>query len=226
MVGQPLCILGRYELYQSIASGGMASVHVGRLRALAGFTKIVAIKRMHPQFAGDPGFVSMFLDEAKLASRIQHPNVVPMLDVVSLDSELLLVMEYVPGLSLARVFELGTRLGKSMPLPILSAILCGVARGLHGAHEALDAQGRPLGLVHRDVSPQNVLVGSDGVPRVLDFGIAKAYGRIQITAEGEIKGKLSYMSPEQLQGSAALDRTSDIFCTRSRVSPCVPCRTV
>lgn len=188
----------------------MATVHLGRLLGPVGFSRTVAIKRLHAQFASDPEFVSMFLDEARLAARIRHPNVVPTLDVVATGGELFLVMEYVPGESIARLSRALRERQQTLPTRILSAVMAGVLHGLHAAHEAKDERGHPLGIVHRDMSPQNVLVGTDGVARVLDFGVAKAAGRMQTTREGQIKGKLSYMPPEQLRG-ANVTRQSDIY---------------
>src|ERR1022692_1337015 len=162
-------IIGRYALYGKIAQGGLATVHLGRLLGPVGFARTVAIKRMHSQFAEDPEFVSKFLDEARLAARIRHPNVVPTLDVVATDGELFLVMDYVQGETLARLQRLLKAQGKTIPLPIVAALFSGILHGLHAAHEAKNERGEPLGMVHRDVSPQNVIVGTDGVPRVLDF---------------------------------------------------------
>ena len=203
-------VVGRYALYNAIAAGGMATVHLGRLLGPVGFSRTVAIKRLHAQFASDPEFVSMFLDEARLAARIRHPNVVPTLDVVATSGELFLVMDYVPGESVARLMRALRDRQQTIPLRILSAVMSGALHGLHAAHEAKDERGHPLGIVHRDVSPQNVLLGTDGSPRVLDFGVAKAAGRVQTTREGQIKGKLSYMPPEQLRG-ASVDRKTDIY---------------
>jgi eukaryotic-like serine/threonine-protein kinase len=203
-------MLGRYALHQEIASGGMATVYFGRLLGPAGFSRTVAIKRLHPQFAKDPEFVAMFLDEARLAARVKHPNVVSILDVVAREGELFLVMEYMRGESLSRLQRLASEAGTKIPLPIVSAILVGLLCGLHAAHEACDEQGHHLDLVHRDVSPQNVLVGADGVPRLLDFGIAKAVGRLQTTREGQFKGKLAYMAPEQIH-RGPVDRRTDVY---------------
>ena len=203
-------IVGRYAIHAEIASGGMATVHFGRLVGPIGFSRTVAIKRLHPQFAKDPDFVAMFLDEARLAARIQHPNVVPTLDVVSTDGEIFLVMEYVQGETLSRLVRTARDKGETIPPRIASAILIGVLHGLHAAHEAKDERGKPLGIVHRDVSPQNILVGTDGVTRVLDFGVAKAAVRLQTTREGQLKGKLAYMAPEQLQ-SGAVNRLTDVY---------------
>ena len=140
----------------------------------------------------------MFLDEARLAARIRHPNVVQTLDVVALDGELFLVMDYVQGESLSRLL----RASREQPIAprVLGSIACGALLGLHAAHEATDEHGDQLGIVHRDVSPQNLLVGSDGIVRVLDFGVAKAAGRVQTTKAGHVKGKIGYMAPEQIQG--------------------------
>jgi serine/threonine protein kinase len=202
-------VLGRYALYDEIASGGMATVHIGRLLGPVGFSRTVAIKKLHPQFAKEPQFVSMFLDEARLAARIRHPNVVSTLDVIALAGELFLVMDYVQGESVARLMLAARQGGAVPPLAITGAIIVGALEGLHAAHEATSEQGEPLGIVHRDVSPQNILVGTDGVPRILDFGVAKAAGRVQDTQEGQLKGKLSYMAPEQIDGVTT--RATDIY---------------
>lgn len=207
---KPLRVVGRYALYGKLATGGMATVHFGRLLGPVGFSRTVAIKRLHPEFAKDPEFVAMFLDEARLAARIQHPNVVATLDVVAMAEELFLVMDYVRGESFSRVLRTARRKGLDLPEGFIGSVVAGMLHGLHAAHEATDERGEPLQVVHRDVSPQNVLVGVDGVPRVLDFGVAKAAARSQVTRDGQMKGKLSYMSPEQLQGQR-VDRRSDIF---------------
>jgi serine/threonine protein kinase len=200
-------VFGRYAVHDEIAAGGMATVHIGRLLGPVGFSRTVAIKRLHTQYARDPEFVAMFLDEARLAARISHPNVVPTLDVVASSDELLLVMEYVRGESLSRLLRaIPTR---RVPPAMAVTIMVGVLHGLHAAHEAKSENGEPLGLVHRDVSPHNILVGTDGVPRVLDFGIAKASGRVQTTRDGQLKGKVAYMAPEQVSGSVT--RVSDVY---------------
>jgi len=203
-------IIGRYALYDVLAAGGMATVHIGRLIGPVGFSRTVAIKRLHPRYAGDPEFVSMFLEEARIVARIRHPHVVPMLDVVATQGELFLVMEYVAGESLARLAQMAAESGARVPLRVSIAVLSGLLQGLHAAHEARDEHGVALGIVHRDVSPQNVIVGGDGQSRVLDFGIAKAAGRVQTTADGQVKGKLAYMAPEQLRGGE-VTRKVDIY---------------
>ncbi|MFO0612239.1 MAG: serine/threonine-protein kinase [Polyangiaceae bacterium] len=206
----PLRVIGRYALFGEIAAGGMATVHIGRLLGPVGFSRTIAIKRLHPQYAKDPEFVSMFLDEARVAARIQHPNVVATLDVVALEGELFLVMEYVDGESLARILRTMRSENRTIPPKIAGSIVVNLLNGLHAAHEAKSERGEPLGIVHRDVSPQNVLVGTDGISRVLDFGVAKATGRVQTTKEGQVKGKIAYMPPEQLSGEA-VDRRCDVY---------------
>jgi serine/threonine-protein kinase len=207
--GAPVRVVGRYALYEEIAAGGMATVHFGRLLGPVGFSRTVAIKRLHPQFAKDPEFVSMFLDEARLAARIRHPNVVPTLDVVATQGELFLVMDYVQGESLSRLIRAARERQQRIPVRYVSSIITGALHGLHAAHEAKNERGEPLRIVHRDISPQNVLVGSDGVARVLDFGVAKAAGRMQTTREGQLKGKLAYMAPEQIGGEVT--RQTDVY---------------
>jgi eukaryotic-like serine/threonine-protein kinase len=203
--------VGRYALHDEIASGGMGTVHLGRLLGEGGFSRPVAIKRLHPHLARQEEFVHMFMDEARLAARIRHPNVLPTVDVVREDEELFLVMEYVHGAPLSLLLAKMRESGRRVPLRIASAIANGLLLGLHAAHEATDEKGHALGIVHRDVSPQNVLVGSDGSTRVLDFGVAKARGRLQAsTGEGTLKGKLGYLAPEQIRGSD-VGRSTDIY---------------
>jgi serine/threonine protein kinase len=203
-------VIGRYALFGEIASGGMATVHFARLVGPVGFSRTVAIKRLHPQYAKDPEFVAMFLDEARLASRVQHPNVVTTLDVVNMPNEVFLVMEYVAGESLSKLVKNAKKEDVRIPPSHVAGIIAGMLHGLHAAHEAKSERREPLNIVHRDVSPQNVLVGVDGVARVLDFGVAKAAMRAQSTRDGQMKGKLSYMSPEQLNGRG-VDRRTDLF---------------
>jgi serine/threonine-protein kinase len=188
----------------------MATVHFACLAGVGSFRRTVAIKRLHPHLATEREFVSMLLDEARLAARIVHPNVVPTLDVVTERGEVFVVMEYVHGESLSKLLRAARRDDAPAPLAVTSAILCGVLHGLHAAHEARDQRGEPLGMVHRDVSPHNILVGHDGIARLVDFGVAKAAGRLHTTQDGQIKGKLAYMAPEQLRGEA-LDRRTDVY---------------
>jgi eukaryotic-like serine/threonine-protein kinase len=226
---------GRYRIYDEIAVGGMASVHLGRLIGPAGFARTVAIKRLHPAYARDPHFVTMFIDEARTAARVRHPNVVPIVDVIATDNdllsivghvagvslqssrklqgvrgELLLVMDYVPGLALSSLLELVAERGERMPPAIASAIVAGLLHGLAAAHEATSESGEPLGIVHRDVSPQNTMVGADGITRVVDFGIAYAANRVLTTKESTLKGKLGYMAPERVHGGETR-QSSDLY---------------
>ncbi len=210
MSAAPTLIIDRYALFAPIASGGMATVHFGRLQGASGFARPVAIKRLHPQNATNPEFVAAFLDEARLAARVRHPNVVSVQDVVAVKDELLIVMDYVPGETLGRLAVTAVSRGDRVPPAIAVAILHDVLRGLEAAHDARNEDGELLNLVHRDISPQNILVGADGVSRIMDFGIAKALGRTQTTTDsGSIKGKAAYMAPEQIM--AAADTRSDLW---------------
>lgn len=202
--------LQRYVVCAEIASGGMAAVHIGHLRASPTFARTVAIKAMHAQFAKDEDFRSMFLDEARIVARIRHPHVVSTLDILEEAGDLFLVMDYVHGPALSTIARALAKRGEPMPEPIAVAIIQDTLEGLHAAHEARDELGKELQVVHRDVSPQNVLVGDDGLARVVDFGIATAADRLHMTKPGEIKGKISYMSPEQIQGRE-VDRRADIY---------------
>src|SRR4051794_33570181 len=200
----------RYELLGELATGGMATVYLGRMRRPMGFARLVAIKCMHPQYAKDPSFASMFLDEARLTARLRHPNIVPTLDIVADGGHLLIVMDYVEGESLAGLLRLVRDAADRIPVAVACAIIHDLLLGLHEAHEARDDDGSALAIIHRDVSPQNVIVGLDGLARVLDFGVAKARSRVHHSNEGEIKGKIPYMPPEQLFGEA-VDRRVDIY---------------
>jgi serine/threonine-protein kinase len=200
----------RYELLGELASGGMATVYLARMRRMMGFSRLVAIKCMHPQFAKDPSFVSMFMDEARLTARLRHPNIVPTLDIVAEEGQLLLVMEYVEGASLATLLRAARAAGVKIPHAIACAIVHDMLLGLHEAHQAKDDEGLPLSIIHRDVSPQNVLVGLDGLSRVLDFGVARARQNTHRSNDNEIKGKIPYMPPEQLFGEA-LDHRVDVY---------------
>ncbi len=203
-------VVGRYVLYDEIASGGMATIHLGRMIGQVGFARTVAIKRLHPHFAKDPEFVAMFIDEARLAAGIRHPNVVSTLDVVALEGDLFLVMEYVEGDSLSHLVKRVHTRDQRIPPGVVSGIVSNVLYGLHAAHTAMDERGEALSIVHRDVSPQNILVGVDGVARVVDFGVAKAARRIMETEAGRIKGKFRYMAPEQVRADK-VDHRVDVF---------------
>ena len=206
--------LGRYRLSYQIASGGMATVYLGRVHGAAGFNRPVAIKRIHPHLAKRPEFVAMFLDEARIASRISHPNVCSIFDFGEVDGSYFMAMEYLVGVPLARLIAaVGRRpdvLGSARWRALSARIVADAAEGLHAAHELRDEQGEPLGIVHRDVSPQNVFVTFDGAVKVVDFGIALARDRLQETNTGTLKGKFAYMAPEHA-GGEKIDRRADVW---------------
>ncbi len=202
--------LDRYEVLAELASGGMATVYLGRLPGAGGFERLVAIKRLHPHLERDQSFVDMFLDEARIAARIRHPNVVSTLEIGTAERGYFLVMDYVEGPTLARLLSRAAHGTDKMPVRVALRILHDTVSGLHAAHELKDDGGNPLHLVHRDVSPQNVLIGLDGTSRITDFGVARALNRISHTRTGQLKGKLGYMAPEQARGDD-LDRRADLF---------------
>jgi serine/threonine-protein kinase len=208
MSSSALRVVGRYQVGPSIGSGGMATVHLGRLFAPAGFSRTVAIKQLRAMHSADADLSAMLLQEAKLAARIRHPNVVAPLDVVVLGDETFIVMEYVHGESLAGVMRLLA--GTPVPMEIATAIMGQVLLGLHAAHRATSEDGQPLGLVHRDVSPQNIMLASDGTARLVDFGVAKAESRAVSTQRGLLKGKLGYVAPEQV-AMETVDHRTDLF---------------
>ncbi|MEZ4226192.1 MAG: serine/threonine-protein kinase [Polyangiaceae bacterium] len=202
--------VGRYELLLELASGGMATVYIGRQFGAGGFERLVAIKRMHPHVAREPELAASFMDEARIASLIRHPNVVNVHDVHDADGEHLLVMDFVEGASLATVMRFARKRRERISRPAALRILVDALQGLHAAHEQCSLEGRPLGIVHRDATPHNILLGIDGSVRLTDFGIAKAAERSVNTATGLAKGKFRYMAPEQARGGA-LDRRVDVF---------------
>jgi len=203
--------LGRYVPIFRIAAGGMAEVFGAHAEGEAGFRKWVAVKRMLPHLSEDPRFVEMFLDEGRVAANVHGPNVVSTLDLGrASDGSLYLVMDLVVGVTLSTLLRTAARAGERLPVPVVVEIAAQAALGLHDAHEARTAFGERLGIVHRDVSPQNILVGVDGRARITDFGIAYAAIRETHTRTGEIKGKLSYFSPEQASLDP-LDGRSDQF---------------
>jgi len=203
-------VLGRYELLLPVAAGGMAMVWAARLKGSRGFQKIVAVKTMLPKLSEDPQFEKMFLDEASLASRIHHPNVVEVLDLGEENAVLFIAMEWLDGAPLNQVMK-AAKTASGIPIPVAIHIMTHAAEGLHAAHELKDDQGKLVGLVHRDVSPQNILVGYDGFTKMVDFGLAKATALGDgATRAGQLKGKISYMAPEQVKGEP-LDRRADVF---------------
>ncbi|MBX3274594.1 MAG: protein kinase [Sandaracinaceae bacterium] len=206
--------LGRYRLMYELASGGMGTVYLARAAGPAGFEKLVALKRIHAHLASDARFVSMFLDEAKIAARIQHPNVCSVIDFGEVDGSYYLTMPYILGESLNRVLAAMARrrddpLARELPA-IAARLVADACEGLHAAHELRDERGNLLEVVHRDVSPQNLMVGYDGVLRVLDFGVASARDRHYQTSTGEVKGKFAYLAPEQIE-SQPVDRRADVW---------------
>jgi serine/threonine protein kinase len=204
--------LDRYELLCPIASGGMATVWLARLRGKRGFEKLFAIKTIRTELVEDPRFQEMFLDEARIASQIQHPDVAQILDLGEQQDVLFIVMEWVDGDSLAKIRKLVSKRGDKMPVGLALRILADACAGLHAAHELCNDAGEPLGIVHRDVSPQNILVSTSGAVKVIDFGIAKAQNRQQgETRTGVVKGKIQYMAPEQVHKGRTVDRRADIW---------------
>jgi serine/threonine protein kinase len=202
--------LGRYEVLGAIASGGMATVYLARVTGLAGFEREVALKLTHSHLRDEPDFVTSLMDEARLAGRIRHQNVVSVLDVGVDPAGVFIVMDYVDGDSLARILRVLRKESRTVPLGIALRIVDDTLAGLHAAHELRDAEGNSLELVHRDVTPHNILLAQDGVARLADFGVAKAASRLGNTSTGLVKGKAAYMSPEQAQG-AAIDRRADVW---------------
>ena len=204
--------LDRYELLCPIASGGMATVWLARLRGKRGFEKLYAIKTIRTELVDDPRFQEMLLDEARIASGIQHPNVAQILDLGEQGDVLFIVMEWVDGDSLAKVRKLVTKRGHRLPIGVVLRVLADASAGLHAAHELRDAQGNALEIVHRDVSPQNILLSGSGAVKIIDFGIAKAHGRSQgETRTGIVKGKIQYMAPEQAKKGHKVDRRTDVW---------------
>jgi hypothetical protein len=204
-------VLGRYEVLMQLASGGMAAVYIARAIGVAGFERLVAVKVLHPHLAYEEEFISMFLDEARLAARIRHPNVVPTLDISDSGGDgYFLVMEYIEGDHLGALLGRSAKQGRRLETPLVMKIVVDALGGLGAAHSLTDDKGEPLKIVHRDVSPHNIMVGTDGISRLTDFGVAKAEVRMASTRAGQFKGKLSYMAPEQASTGEA-DQRSDLF---------------
>jgi eukaryotic-like serine/threonine-protein kinase len=203
-------VFGKYVLLDRIAIGGMAEIFLARQTGPEGFEKTVVLKRIRPQLAEKKSFVKMFLNEAKLAAQLNHHNVVQILDLGKVGTSYFIAMEYLHGRDMRRVVPKAEQQGIRFPIVYACKIASQVLEGLYYAHQKTDAQGSPLGIVHRDVTPENIFVTFDGGVKVLDFGIAKAANIVEHARAGEIKGKLSYMSPEQCAGRA-LDHRSDLF---------------
>jgi len=205
--------LDRYELLGQLAEGGMAHVWLARMQGKRGFEKLVAIKTIKPEYSNDPSFETMFLDEARIASMVQHPNVAQIIDLGEQSGLLYLVLEYIDGESLSRLRMAVSKQGHAFPTGVALRILADTCAGLHAAHELRDERGQPLGAIHRDVSPQNILVSTGGAIKLIDFGIAKAANRmLAATGAGTFKGKIHYMPPEQALGGA-MDRRVDVWAT-------------
>jgi len=202
---------GKYELVSRLAAGGMAEIFLARTKGIQGFEKYLVIKRILGHRTQDPEFVRMFLDEARVAATLDHPNIVQIYDVGHVDNEYFIAMEYLRGHNLIEIVRAGAKLGYAKPpLEHVVSMLTQTCAGLHYAHDKRDFEGRSLEIVHRDVTPQNIVVSFDGSVKVVDFGIAKAATREVETLAGTLKGKIGYMSPEQCKGGS-VDRRSDVF---------------
>jgi len=202
--------LGKYKLVKLIAAGGMAEVYLARQAGAAGFEKQVCLKRILPHLARDKQFVDMFLNEARLASQLDHPNIVSIFDLGEANGNYFIAMEFIDGPNLRGVAKRAAELNEFLPIAEVLKIVAQAAAGLQYAHDLTDRDGNPLGLVHRDISPDNILVHRNGTAKVVDFGIAKAANSSGATRTGTLKGKVAYMPPEQLRGEA-LDRRTDVF---------------
>jgi eukaryotic-like serine/threonine-protein kinase len=201
---------GKYKLVAELGQGGMADVILALAQGPVGFSKLVVIKRLREHLAEDPEFVTMLLDEARLAARLNHPNIVQTSEVGEIDGRFYLCMEYLEGQPLARIYRRAQRQNEDVPLAVSIRVICDVLAGLHYAHELADYDGTSLGIVHRDVTPSNVFVTYEGQVKVVDFGIAKAARRSTETRTGVVKGKMKYMPPEQAMG-VSVDRRADVF---------------
>ena len=202
--------IDRYEPLKKLATGGMAEIYLAKQSGLEGFEKVVVLKRILPHLAGGAEFVNMFLDEARIAAKLSHPNVVQIYDLGKADDTFYIAMEYVSGRNVQHLINKQQLVGGHLPVEHVCRIIAGVCDGLHYAHARKDYDGKPLNIVHRDISPQNILVSFAGGVKVVDFGIAKASTQLAQTRAGVLKGKYAYMSPEQVRGSK-VDHRSDIF---------------
>jgi len=201
---------GNYQLIKRLAMGGMAQIYLARQQGPEGFEKLLVVKRILPHLAENEEFVRMFLDEARIAARLNHPNIVQIFNLGAQDDSFFIAMEYIHGDDLRKVFKRAERMGQEMPVPLVCRVITEACAGLDYAHKKTDPNGKPLGIVHRDISPQNILLTFEGRVKIVDFGIAKAADQATVTRSGVLKGKYSYMSPEQA-AAQRLDGRSDIF---------------
>jgi len=201
---------GRYELLRKLAAGGMGQVYLARQKGPVGFQKLLVVKRLLPHLSEDDEFIQMFLDEARIAALLNHPNIAQIYDLGEVDGTYYIAMEYVHGEAISDVLKRALQRRGAMPIAFKCRVIADAAAGLDAAHHARSPSGRKLALIHRDVSPQNVLVGFNGSVKIIDFGVAKAANKFSQTNVGQIKGKHAYMSPEQARGEP-LDNRSDVF---------------
>lgn len=202
---------GKYTLIERLAVGGMAEVFLARVDGAAGFSKAIALKRILPAVSSDREFINMFTDEARIAGGLRHPHIGQVHEFGEVDGVHFLAMEYIAGKDLLQILDRCNELGKLIPFEMSCSILLDICEALDYAHHKCDPYGKPLGIVHRDCSPQNIFVSLEGEVKLIDFGIAKAKKRVARTVNGVLKGKVRYMSPEQVQGDPIVDRRSDVF---------------
>ncbi|MFB6265415.1 MAG: serine/threonine protein kinase, partial [Bradymonadaceae bacterium] len=201
---------GKYYLLERISVGGMAEIYKAKAFGVEGFERVLAVKKILSNIAEDESFIEMFVDEAKIAGQLNHPNIAQIYDLGKVDDAYYIALEYISGKDLKTIFERSRRVGESVDIPQICYVCKKVCEGLDHAHEKTNSQGEPLNIVHRDVSPQNILISYEGEVKIIDFGIAKAQGKTSQTQVGVLKGKFSYMSPEQVRG-LQVDHRSDLF---------------
>jgi eukaryotic-like serine/threonine-protein kinase len=209
-VDAPHAEFGKYHLLRKLAQGGMAEIFLANQKGIKGFEKLVVLKRVLPDLSASDDFVEMFLDEARIAARLEHPNIVRIHDLGEVNNQYFIAMEYIAGEDQASVIQQAKRLKTQIPIEYAVDVIIGAAEALHFAHDTEDAQGNPLNLVHRDVSPSNIIFTWQGSAKLVDFGIARAESNVAKTSGGQVKGKIQYLSPEQCRGERA-DKRSDLF---------------
>ena len=201
---------GKYYLLERISVGGMAEIYKAKAFGVEGFERLLAVKKILASIAENDDFIDMFIDEAKIAGQLNHPNIAQIFDLGKVDDSYFIALEYISGKDLKAMFQRSRRIGEEIDIPQICFIAMKVCEGLAHAHEKTDSQGEDLNIVHRDVSPQNILISYEGEVKIIDFGVAKAKGKTSQTQVGMLKGKFSYMSPEQVRGHH-IDHRSDIF---------------